>query len=164
MGRFETRQKQKEKALLAKKDIAPVRPESLLTQTTPVEQPIKKDESEKVYDGTFFGIPTGYKYTGQEIDDAIFGHFTGRSKSELVKDQFETYGGPTPAVVEETVTYSEPTLGVRSVIDVVPRVDMSKLTQVPGLGVESTFARDDKGNVTQATKDSIMGALGFRNN
>lgn len=163
MGRFETRQKQKEKALLRKKDIAPVRPESLLTQTTPVEQPIKKDESEKVYDGTFFGIPTGYKYTGQEIDDAIFGHFTGRSKSELVKDQFETYGGPTPAVVEETVTYSEPTLGVRSVIDVVPRVDMTKLTQVPGLGVESTFARDDKGNVTQATKDSIMGALGFRN-
>ena len=161
MGRFETRQKQKQDALLKRKD-APVEPQDIITKITPVDQSVKEEEKEKIYDGTFFGFPTGEKYTGAEIDDLIYGQFTGRSKTDATALQ-DAYGTPNPAIVSETVTYSEPTLGVRSVIDVVPRVDISKLTQAPGLGVENTFAKDDKGIVTQGTKDLVTSALGFRN-
>ena len=141
MSRVETRQKQKEKALLKKKD-APVESPELITKTVPVDQSLIKDEDkDKVYEGSFFGIHTGYKYTGKEIDDAIYGQFTGESRSDATAFQ-DAYGSPSPAVIEETVTYSEPTLGVRSVVDVVPRIDVSKLTQIPGLGVENTFGKD----------------------
>ena len=162
MSRVETRQKQKEKALLKKKD-APVESPELITKTVPVDQSLIKDEDkDKVYEGSFFGIPTGYKYTGKEIDDAIYGQFTGESRSDATAFQ-DAYGSPSPAVIEETVTYSEPTLGVRSVIDVVPRIDVSKLTQIPGLGVENTFGKDDKGNVSESAKQAVMKAIGFKN-
>ncbi len=163
MSRVETRQKQKEKALLSKKDVTPPKPEDIVTVTTPVDQSlIKKEEEDKVYDGTFFGIPTGYKYTGKEIDDAIYGQFTGTSKSDATAFQ-DAYGSPNPAVIEETVTYGEPTLGVRPVLDVVPRVDINKLSEIPGLGVENTFGKDDKGKVSESAKKAIMNAMGFKN-
>ena len=38
MSRVETRQKQKEKALLSKKDVTPPKPEDIVTVTTPVDQ------------------------------------------------------------------------------------------------------------------------------
>ena len=43
MGAFETRQKQKEKALLKKKD-APVESPELITKTIPMDQSLIKDE------------------------------------------------------------------------------------------------------------------------
>ena len=59
MSRVETRQKQKEKALLEKKD-APVESPELITKTVPVDQSLIKDEDkDKVYEGSFFGIPPG---------------------------------------------------------------------------------------------------------
>lgn len=161
MGKFETRQKQKQDALLKKKD-APVEPQDIITKTIPVDQSVQEEKEEKIYDGTFFGFPTGEKYTGTEIDDLIYGQFTGTSKTDATALQ-DAYGTPNPALISETVTYGEPTLGVRPVLNVVPRVDVNKLTQIPGIGVESTFAKDDQGKITQGTKDSITSALGFKN-
>lgn len=164
MSRLETRKKQQEAALLRKEEeVKDEKKDFLLDKTYTVEQPVSEKTPEKTYDGTFFGIPTGKKYTQSEIDDAIYGQFTGQSKADLIGEQFETYGGPTPAVTSETVTYGESTLGVRPVLDVKPRVDINKLTQIPGLKVENTLPKDDAGNVTEATKNYITKALGFKN-
>ena len=164
MSRLETRKKQQEAALLRKKEeVKDEKKDFLLDKTYTVEQPASEKTPEKTYDGTFFGIPTGKKYTESEIDDAIYGQFTGQSKADIIGEQFETYGGPTPAVTSETVTYGESTLGVRPVLDVKPRVDINKLTQIPGLKVENTLPKDDAGNVTEATKNYITKALGFKN-
>ncbi len=158
MARSDTKKAQEE---LFKKQEAPAVNEKVQPNvkiTTAFEQ---DKEPEKLYDGSFFGIPTGQKYTGKQIDDSIYQHFTGKSKDEIVGTG---YSSPNPALIDETVTYSGDTiLGFRPITDVTQRVDYSKLTQIPGTSIEDVLPKNDKGFTTNDAKVGVMEALGFKN-
>jgi len=131
----------------------------VIVKKTKFPDPISAPSTEKEYTGLF----NVGKYSEKDIEDSIYGQFTGGPKKDLNISQ--TYSAQIPpALIEQQDLYTkDTTLGARTRLDTNYIVNPMELTKIPGTSIKDVLVNDQNGELSEVAKDNVIKSLGFKN-
>lgn len=137
----------------------PLTDKDLIVKKTKFPDPKSAPSTEKEYTGLF---DVG-KYSEKDIEDSIYGQFTGGTKKDLNISQ--TYSAEIPpAIIEQQDLYTkDTTLGARTRLDTNYIVNPMELTKIPGTSIKDVLVNDQNGELSEVAKNNVIKSLGFKN-